>query len=171
MSQQPTWKIGDIVSGTSLSWGSERGGQSHRCRTCGIPLLTGERSGFCCGPGGSKYHEVPPLPPLPVQYHIFLNHQDISRYSRILNLIFSFAALETSHAFPNTEGPPGFLAIQGRVYHRVRPTHANSAVRWLLYDGFMQNIPYPAWAALLPPTWINAMRDALQSTSPFVTAL
>ena len=112
-------------------------------------------------------------------FHYFLSNiisslitQDISHYSHILNLIFSFAALETSHAFPNTEGPSGFLAIQGRAfYHCVHPTHANSAVRWLLYDGFMQNIPYPAWAALLPPTWINAMRDALQSTSPFVTAL
>ena len=155
----------------NLSWGGERGGQFHKCRTCGILLLTGERPGFCCGPGGSKYHEVPPLPPLPAQYNVFLNHRDISRNSRILNLIFSFAALETSHAFPNIDGPPGFLAIQGRVYHRVRPTHANSAVHWLLYDGFVQNIPYPAWASLLPSTWIDAMRLALQNTNPFVTAL
>ena len=170
MSQQPTWKMGPISS-TKLSWGSQRAGQSHKCRTCGIPLLTGERPGFCCGPGGSKYHEVPSLPPLPVEYNVFLNHRDISHYSRILNLIFSFAALETSHAFPNIDGPPGFLAIQGRVYHRVRPTHVNSAVRWLLYDGFMQNIPHPAWASLLPSTWIDAVRHALQSMNPFVTVL
>ena len=170
MTEQPTWQISPI-SNMNLSWGGERGGQFHKCRTCGILLLTGERPGFCCGPGGSKYHEVPPLPPLPAQYNVFLNHRDISRNSRILNLIFSFAALETSHAFPNIDGPPGFLAIQGRVYHRVRPTHANSAVRWLLYDGFVQNIPYPAWASLLPSTWIDAMRLALQNTNPFVTAL
>ena len=79
--------------------------------------------------------------------------------------------METSHAFPNIDGPPGFLAIQGRVYHRVRPNHTNSAVRWLLYDGFMQNIPYPAWASLLPSTWIDAMRLALQNANPFVNAL
>lgn len=168
MSQQPTWKIGPISS-TKLSWGSERVGQSHKCHTCGIPLLTGKHPGFCCGPGGSKYHEVPPLPPLPIQYHVFLNHPDISHYSHILNLIFSFAALETSHAFLTTKEPPGFLAIQGRVYHHVCPTHANSAIRWLLYDDFMQNIPYLAWAALLPPMWIDVMHHALQGTNPFVT--
>ena len=170
MSQQPSWKIGPISS-TKLAWSNEHAGQSHKCCTCGIPLLTGERPGFCCGPGGSKYHEVPPLPPLPVQYHVFLNHPDISHYSRILNLIFSFVALEMSHAFPTIEGPPGFLAIQGRVYHCVRPTHANSAICWLLYDGFMQNIPYPAWATLLPSMWIDAVHHALQSANPFVNVL
>ena len=170
MTEQSTWHINPISS-MKLSWGGERAGRLHKCRTCGILLLTGERPGFCCGPGGSKYHEVPPLPPLPPQYNVFLNHRDISHNSRILNLIFSFAALETSHAFPNIDGPPGFLAIQGRVYHRVRPNHTNSAVRWLLYDGFMQNIPYPAWASLLPSTWIDAMRLALQNTNPFVNAL
>ena len=170
MTEQPTWQINPI-SNMNLTWGGERAGRLHKCRTCGILLLTGEQPGFCCGPGGSKYHEVPPLPPLPVQYNVFLNHRDISRNSCILNLIFSFVVLETSHAFPNIDGPPGFLAIQGRVYHRVRPTHANSAVRWLLYDGFMQNIPYPAWASLLPSTWIDAVRLALQNTNPFVNAL
>lgn len=79
--------------------------------------------------------------------------------------------METSHAFPNIDGLPGFLAIQGRVYHHVRPTHTNSAVRWLLYDGFMQNIPHPTWAALLPPPWIDAVRHALIAFNPFVTAL
>ena len=154
-----------------MHWGEQRAGRVHSCRICGIVLLTGERPGFCCGPGGSKYHQVPPLPPLPIQYQPFLNHRDISRYSRILNLIFSFAALETSHAFPNINGPPGFLAIQGRVYHRIRPTHTNSAVRWLLYDGFIQNIPHPTWAALLPPPWIDAVRHALIAFNPFVAAL
>ena len=164
MSQQPTWQIGPIPS-TKLSWSNEHAGQSHKCRTCGISLLTGKRPGFCCGPGGSKYHDVPPLPLLPIQYHVFLNHPDI------FNHIFSFAALETSHAFPTTEGPPGFLAIQGWVYHCVHLTHAHSAICWLLYDGFMQNIPYLALATLLPPTWIDAVHHALQNSNPFVNAL
>ncbi|KIM50784.1 hypothetical protein SCLCIDRAFT_144684 [Scleroderma citrinum Foug A] len=156
MAQQPTWQIAPISS-ARLHWGEQCTGRVHSCCICGILLLTGERPGFCCGPGGSKYHQVAPLPPLPAQYQLFLDHRDISRYSHILNLIFSFAALETSHAFPNIDGPPGFLAIQGRVYHRVRLSHTNSAVRWLLYDGFMQNIPHPTWAALLPPLWIDAV--------------
>jgi len=170
MAQQPTWKIAPISS-AKLYWGEQCAGQAHSCRICGILLLTGEHPRFCCGPGGSKYHQVPPLPPLPAAYQLLLDHHDISWYSRILNLIFSFAALETSHAFPNIDGLPGFLAIQGRVYHHVRPTHTNSAVRWLLYDGFMQNIPHPTWAALLPPPWIDAVRHALIAFNPFVTAL
>ena len=170
MALQPTWQIAPL-STARLHWGERRAGHVHSCRICGIILLTGERSGFCCGPGGSKYHEVPPLPPLPPEYQVFINHRDISRHSRILNLIFSFAALETSHAFPNMDGPPGFLAIQGRVYHRIRPTHTNSAIRWLLYDGFMQNVPHPTSAALLPPAWIDAVRLALVSVNPFVMAV
>ena len=170
MIQQPTWKIAPLSS-ARLRWGEQHAGHVHSCRICGILLLTGERPGFCCGPGGSKYHQVPPLPPLPAQYQLFLDHHDISRHSRILNLIFSIATLETSHSFPNIDGPPGFLAIQGRVYHRVRPTHTNSAVRWLLYDGFMQNVPHPTWAALLPSPWIDAVRHALIAFNPFVAAL
>ena len=35
----------------------------------------------------------------------------------------------------------------------------------------MQNIPHPTWAALLPPPWIDAVRHALITFNPFVTAL
>ncbi|EIW77287.1 hypothetical protein CONPUDRAFT_27986, partial [Coniophora puteana RWD-64-598 SS2] len=99
-------------------WGNIRNGRRHACPTCGILFLTGERRGFCCGPNGSRYADVPSLPPLPEQYGIFLNDPDISSKSRILNLIFSFAALETTHAFPVNDGPRGFVAVWGRVYHR-----------------------------------------------------
>ncbi|KIM65722.1 hypothetical protein SCLCIDRAFT_14870 [Scleroderma citrinum Foug A] len=112
MTLQPTWEIAPLSS-TRLQWGELCAGRIHSCHTCRVVLLTGECPGFCCGPGGSKYHDVPALPPLPPQYQVFINHHDISQHSRILNLIFSFAALETSHAFPNMDGPPGFLTIQG----------------------------------------------------------
>ena len=170
MEQSSRWQIGHIPS-TILSWGNTRGGVSHQCCHCGIPLLTGERAGFCCGPQGTRRDDVQPLPPLPVEYHAFLHHQDLSSLSRILNLCFSFASLETSHAFPENHGPPAFFAVQGKVYHRVHPTHANSAVRWLLYDGFMGNMPFAAWAESIPQTWINALRTALIRVNPFVHAL
>lgn len=89
-------------------------------------------------------------------------------------LIFSFASLETTHAFPDIAGPPGFVAIQGKIYHRIRPTHQNSAVRWLLHDGFMMNTaPHQNsdWASALPEVWKCAFRDALLRVNPFVTAL
>lgn len=88
-------------------------------------------------------------------------------------LIFSFASLETTHAFPDIAGPPGFVAIQGKIYHRIRPTHQNSAVRWLLHDGFMMNTaPHQNsdWASALPEVWKCAFRDALLRVNPFVTA-
>ncbi|KIJ64991.1 hypothetical protein HYDPIDRAFT_27728 [Hydnomerulius pinastri MD-312] len=166
----PVWLIGPI-STPKLTWGECRAGRIHQCNTCGIPLLTGEDAGFCCGLNGSRFHDVPPLPPLPPQIEALTQHLDISSLSRILNLVFSFASLETTHAFPENNGAPGFLAIQGRVYHRVRPNHTNSAVRWLLYDGFMQNVPHADWAATLPPGWINAVREALWEVNPFVAAL
>jgi len=172
MSTSPssTWQIGPISS-PSLRWGEQRAGRIHACSTCGLILLTGELPGFCCGRNGSRFHDVTPLPPLPPLIDALTLHPDISALSRLLNLIFSFASLETTHAFPQVAGPPGFMAIQGRVYHRIRPTHTNSAIRWLLYDGFVANMPHANHASALPPTWIPAVRDALLSINPFVSAL
>ena len=166
-----TWRIGAIASPT-LAWGAQRGTQQHRCRTCNIELLTGEYSGFCCGPHGSRVASIQPLPPLPVEYSVFMNHPKISSLSRIVNLIVSFASLETTANFPSINGPPGFFAIQGRVYHRVRPDHHNSAVRWLLHDGFMQqHVPHQDHASTLPDGWINAITTALLHHNPFVRHL
>lgn len=76
----------------------QRGGSdkvaSHHCHYCHIPLLTSESPGFCCGIRGSRLCDIPPLPPLPVEYDIFLNHPHISSRSCIFNLIFMFASME-----------------------------------------------------------------------------
>ncbi|KAJ7052403.1 hypothetical protein C8F01DRAFT_1261856 [Mycena amicta] len=158
---------------TALIWGSVRGGRQHKCHTCGVLLLTGEKSGFCCGPNGNRFLDVKPLPPLPPEFNIFLNDRDISKLSRRLNLILSFASLETTHPFPRpTSGPPGFVAIGGRVYHRVRPNHANSAVRWLLYDGFEDDATAPPhsgsdWFREIPQHWTTAFRDVLLHVNSF----
>ena len=114
------------------------------------------------------------MPPLPFKYNSFINNPDISALSHILNLIFSFASLETTHPFPTNNGPPGFVAIQGRVYHRIWPDHHNSAVRWLLYDGHMQNFdlaPFQDWVRQIPPDWLISMRSALLRLNPFVHSL
>ncbi|KIP08004.1 hypothetical protein PHLGIDRAFT_59628, partial [Phlebiopsis gigantea 11061_1 CR5-6] len=101
-----------------MVWGRVCGSRVHHCPTCKIPLLTGEQPGFCCGTKGSRFHDVPPLPPLPHEFNSFLKHPDISRLSRRLNLLFSFASMETTAAFPELRGSPAFVAIQGKVYHR-----------------------------------------------------
>jgi hypothetical protein len=89
-----------------------------------------------------------------------------------LNLILSFASLETTHPFPEITGGPSFLAIQGRVYHRVRPSHDNSAVRWLLYDGFMETLPpHSGWANTIPPEWISSLKSALFRINPLAAGL
>ena len=166
-----TWLIGPIKSPT-LVWGERKANNVHQCPFCHILLLTGERPGFCCGKDGQYLITVPPLPPLPEQYAVFLDDPQISSLSRILNLIFSFASLETTHQFPDINGPPGFVAIQGRVYHRVRPSHSNSAVHWFLYDGFVRDkIPHSEWAASIPSAWIDAVQDSLLTHNSFVQSL
>ena len=80
--------------------------------------------------------------------------------------------METTHPFPTVPGPPGFVAIQGRIYHRLRPNHDNSAVCWLLYDGFMRNMaPFENLAQTLPANWIDALRNALLAYNPLVGGL
>ncbi|KAF8143487.1 hypothetical protein K438DRAFT_1633431 [Mycena galopus ATCC 62051] len=166
-----TWDIEPVMN-TRLTWGVKRGNNTHCCRTCGVILLTGESSGFCCGPNGARFKDVKPLPALPPEFNSFINDPRISHSSRILNLVLSFASLETTHPFPEISGPPSFLAIQGRVYHRVRPSHENSAVRWLLYDGFMNTLPpHTGWASTIPPEWIDTFKAALLRVNPLAGSL
>ncbi|KAF9645225.1 hypothetical protein BDM02DRAFT_3101705, partial [Thelephora ganbajun] len=112
-----TWKISPI-STPQLNWSSSLNNctADRRCHMCGVEFLTGERAGFCCGPNGSHYSAIEPLPLLPDEFNTFLNSPDISRLSQKLNLIFSFAAMESMHAFP-TPGNPSFIAVAGRIYH------------------------------------------------------
>jgi hypothetical protein len=166
-----TWQIG-LISAARLTWGEKRRDNIHSCGTCGIILLTGESPGFCCGPKGSRFQDVKPLPELPLEYEAFINDPRISHSSRILNLVLSFASLETTHPFPEISGPPSFVAIQGRVYHRVRPSHENSAVRWLLYDGFMQSLPpHTEWANTIPAEWITTLKTSLIRVNPLAGGL
>ncbi|KIJ47611.1 hypothetical protein M422DRAFT_125809, partial [Sphaerobolus stellatus SS14] len=89
------------------------------CQYCNVLLLTGERSGgFCCGQGGKYTAVVELLPPLPAEFQWLSNQPGISFLIRKLNLLFSFAALESTKPFPQLPGPLGFIAIQDRVYHR-----------------------------------------------------
>ena len=146
------WQIGPI-STPSLWWKERRAGRTHECQHCRLILLMGKRADFCCGKQGSRLHDVPPLPPLPPEYITFINSPNISSMSRILNLMFSFASLESTHVFPDFNRLPGFMAIQGKIYHWVCPEHRNSAVWWLLYNGNMQSVneyPHERWSATIP---------------------
>jgi len=162
----PTWLIAPI-SEPKLTWGATRNGATHSCSHCHILLLTGERQGFCCGPNGNRLDAIPPLPPLPFEFFIFLNDPHISHFSRKLNLLYSFASMESSHTFPSP-APPSFLAIAGRIYHRIRDNRMdNSAIRWILYDGFDDtHRPHETQARSLPPLWIAAVQSALLRVNP-----
>ena len=165
------WRISPIAS-PHLQWGANRRGERHRCKYCGILLLTGEDGGFCCGPHGNRLHVAPPLPPLPSELETLAQDSRISHASNTLNLIFSFASLESTGKIAQFDGPPGFFALDGRIYHRIRPNHPDSAVHWLLYDGFArENPPRPEKARTLPPDFLDRMRTTLLRCNPFVRQL
>ena len=166
-----TWQIAGI-STPKLTWGHVWRNRVNACPHCHVILLSGETAGFCCGPNGKYGRTIPPLPPLPEEYDAFLNDPRLSGSSRPLNLLFSFASMETSEPFPDNFGQHAFVSIQGRVYHRVRPSHNNTAIRWILYDGFLTRLaPHQNWANALPEAWIEAVRTALINHNPFVAAL
>ncbi|KAF8588293.1 hypothetical protein K439DRAFT_1406625 [Ramaria rubella] len=165
------WLIAHISKPTFV-WGARHRGHVHECPNCHILLLTGERPGFCCGPNGNRLNDVRPLPPFPPEFDVFLHHPDISKLSHIFNLVYSFASLESTAEFPSFDGPPGFFAVEGKLFHRVRPTHQDSCVQWLLYDGMMHNYaPHHRWIDLLPIAWRNAMNAALLRINPFASQL
>ena len=145
--------------------------QNRRCSFCAIALLNTEKNGWCCLQGK---HISKPLPPLPFELNLLLDNPKLSSLSRVFNLIFSFAALETEGLFPSMEhhGPMGFFAASGRMYHRIRPSVSNSGAHWLLYDGYEPSrAPHERWANSLPPDWILYASSALKRVNPFVHAL
>ena len=78
--------------------------------------------------------------------------------------------MESSHVFP-TPGNPSFVAISGRIYHRLRSgSDANSAVRWLLYDGF-DSSAIPHEDASIPQQWITLLRECLLRVNPLTRSL
>jgi len=171
MLNQRTWEIGPISS-PHLQWGTAANnrGTPHSCKVCSVVLLTGERPGFCCGPKGDRFALIPPLPPLPPEYDTIVNDPNISRLSRRLNLIFSFAALESTHTFP-VPGNPSFVAISGRIYHRLRNSpEANSAIRWLLYDGFDPSAALHGNTSI-PLQWVTLLRECFLRVNPLTRSI
>jgi hypothetical protein len=148
---------------------------SRQCRHCGVQLLSSEsdNKSFCCG-GGKHCANYTPLGDLPPEYSSFTTSPMISRLSRKLNLAFSFAALETSMPFlsPANLGGPSFVVIQGRSYHRVRPEHQSSGIRWILFDGFEAGgNPHSEITEEIPLFWVSAVRSALRRENSFIKKL
>ncbi|KAF8588501.1 hypothetical protein K439DRAFT_1335112 [Ramaria rubella] len=109
------WEIGPI-SKPRFVWGAKHSNRIHQCPFCHILLLTGECPGFCCGNRGSQLNNVPPLPPLPDEFNVFLDQPNISQLSRIFNLVYSFASLESTVEFPELEGPPSFFCSRRKTF-------------------------------------------------------
>jgi hypothetical protein len=141
-----------------------------KCPYCDVTLLQLERGGFCCGTKGKYAHSTPPLRPLPTEFDAFLDAPDISSLSRQLNLAFSFSSMETTASFPTADG--GMLAIQGRVYHRICPSHGNSPIRWMLIDGMHpDSVPHAQQTERVPAPWLDALSLALRTHNPLTRDL
>jgi len=80
--------------------------------------------------------------------------------------------MESTHAFP-TPGNPSFIAVAGRIYHRVRlHPQDDTAIRWMLYDGFDDSsIPHLTHAQDIPLSWIQAVRMALIRCNAFTSTV
>lgn len=143
----------------NLTWG-------RRCQYCGIKLLTGESGGFCCGSRGKHLSGVPSLPRQAPEIEWLYTQPNISRMSRKLNLMFSFAAMETTGAFARPPGPDGFLAIEGKVYHRLRPEKVGMGLRWVLYDAYDASRA-PNFSLSLPSQWVDVVKRVLMRDNPF----
>ena len=139
---------------------------SRNCYHCEIKLLSGEERGFCCGQNGKHLGQVPALPRQTAELEWLSQIPGISEYSRKLNVLFSFAAMETTGVFPRPPGPDGFLAIQGRVYHRLRPDVNGTGLRWVLYDGYdIGSTPHNGYD--MPQIWIDMVKRGLSRENPF----
>ncbi|KAF8575515.1 hypothetical protein K439DRAFT_1623533 [Ramaria rubella] len=80
--------------------------------------------------------------------------------------------MESTAKFPVFNGPPGYFAIEGKLFHHFRSTHQNSAVRWLLYNGFMHSFaPHQQWINVLPVEWVTVMKEVMLRVNPFASHL
>ena len=76
------------------------------------------------------------------------------------------AAMETTGLFRRPAGPDGFLAIEGKVYHRLRPEKTGMGLRWVLYDGY-DATRTPDLASVLPQDWVDVVKRVLMRDNPF----
>lgn len=157
------WKM-KLPTIRKLTWKLER-----VCSYCKVPLLNTERPGWCCKDGR---HVHRPLPALPFELQQLAQYDNASASSRLLNLVFSLASMETGGSFGHEGGGhPGFFVAGGKIYHRVRPSK-DTATHWLLYDGFLPHMaPHRRWADTLPPPWIQLVIAALTRVNPFIPKL
>ena len=158
MAPDMTWNIGRIKV-TRLNWG-------RFCGFCGVRLLTGELKGFCCGKNGKHLPKVSRLPAQSEEIKWLAMQPNISYLSRRLNLLFSFAAMETTGSMERLSGPDGFLAIEGKVYHRLRPEVKGTGLRWVLYDGYDRDST-PHGGRQVPLHWVDVLKQALIRDNPF----
>ncbi|KAH6951112.1 hypothetical protein BKA56DRAFT_261695 [Ilyonectria sp. MPI-CAGE-AT-0026] len=77
---------------------------NRRCSFCSIPLLSTERSGWCCTNGKRK---APRLPPYPRYFQQWLDDTDLplSTLSRRLNSLFAFSLIGSSERFIHPPAP------------------------------------------------------------------
>jgi len=80
--------------------------------------------------------------------------------------------MESTHTFP-TPGNPSFVAVAGRVYHHVRlQPQDDTAIRWMLYDGFDDSsVPHHTHARDIPFPWIHALQISLSQHNPFASTV
>ena len=99
-------------------------------------------------------------------YFILSLYTDLSLrttlYPQAIHFVFRYPIM------PDTPGNPSFVAIAGRVYHHIRTDpHDDTAVRWILYDGFSDTgIPHRSQARDIPSSWIDAVRTSLIRHNP-----
>lgn len=113
------WDRNCVRCGVFALFGFKRSHTYALPRLLGTNLLTHETSSFCCGPNGNRLNDDVALPPLPREFAWLTDHPNISRLSRKLNHMFTFTAFKVSGNLPPTQD--GFVAIEGRSYHRIRP--------------------------------------------------
>lgn len=87
----------------------------------------GKRPSFCYGNCNCYAYSIPSLPALPAQYADLIQHSQISSLSCKLNLISIDVNEKTTHAFPISSAQ-GMVAVQGKVYYRICPSHDNLAI-------------------------------------------
>ncbi|EPQ51598.1 hypothetical protein GLOTRDRAFT_17423, partial [Gloeophyllum trabeum ATCC 11539] len=77
--------------------------------------------------------------------------------------------METTMNFPPGDG---MVAVQGKVYHRIRPGHDSSSIRWILYDGMLKDAaPHASYMEDMLLGWVSAVAKALLRVNPFARAL
>ena len=148
-----------------------------QCPHCATALFVGEDSQLCCADG--KF-VIPGRKDNPPELERLLRNRRFSRYTRVVNNMFSMTSIGTKRLGehepnPNAQFVPfprsiGNLRLHGQSYHRCLPGNVAGGIEYYIYDQ-QYAAARDKLHTIVPPNDLDALRNMLRRENSYVQSI